>query len=75
MHVRRSNLLMDSMEAVESIRKDDMRKIFRFEFQHEPGVDAGGVQPLPIPLGRANFVILEVRDFACICGSKYAPSM
>mmetsp|Transcript_100932 Transcript_100932/g.289737 ORF Transcript_100932/g.289737 Transcript_100932/m.289737 type:complete len:718 (-) Transcript_100932:887-3040(-) len=42
-HVRRSNLLMDSMEAVESIRKDDMRKIFRFEFQHEPGVDAGGV--------------------------------
>ena len=25
--------------------------------------------------GRANFVILEVRDFACFCGSKYAPSM
>jgi len=42
-HVRRSHLLMDSMEAIESIRKDDMRKIFRFEFQNEPGVDAGGV--------------------------------
>lgn len=24
---------------------------------------------------RANFAILEVRDFACFCGSKYAPSM
>ena len=24
---------------------------------------------------RANFVILEVRDFACFCGSKYARSM
>lgn len=34
---------MDSMEAIESIRKEDVRKIFRFEFQHEPGVDAGGV--------------------------------
>ena len=25
--------------------------------------------------GMANFVILEVRDFACFCGSKYVPSM
>jgi len=24
---------------------------------------------------RANFAILEVRDSACFCGSKYAPSM
>ena len=42
-HVRRSHLLLDSMEAVESIKREDMRKIFRFEFQNEPGVDAGGV--------------------------------
>ena len=28
-----------------------------------------------IASGRANFAILEVRDFACFCGSKYAPSM
>lgn len=42
-HVRRNNLLMDSMEAIESIRKEDLRKTFRFEFQNEPGVDAGGV--------------------------------
>jgi hypothetical protein len=42
-NVRRSNLLVDAMEAVESVKKEDMRKTFRFEFQNEPGVDAGGV--------------------------------
>ena len=31
------------MEAIESITPADMRKIFRFEFINEPGVDAGGV--------------------------------
>ena len=41
--VTRDNLLLDSMEAIESIRKEDMQKIFRFEFQNEAGVDAGGV--------------------------------
>ena len=31
---------------------------------------------LGAPVGnRANFAILGVRDFACFCGSKYAPSM
>merc|ERR1712164_201970 len=30
-------------EATESITQGDMRKIFRFEFISEPGVDAGGV--------------------------------
>mmetsp|Transcript_15343 Transcript_15343/g.49888 ORF Transcript_15343/g.49888 Transcript_15343/m.49888 type:complete len:620 (+) Transcript_15343:73-1932(+) len=42
-NVRRENLLEDSMEATESITQADMRKIFRFEFIAEPGVDAGGV--------------------------------
>jgi len=42
-NVRRENLLQDSMEATESITQGDMRKIFRFEFISEPGVDAGGV--------------------------------
>jgi len=42
-NVRRENLLEDSMEATESITQSDMRKIFRFEFIAEPGVDAGGV--------------------------------
>jgi len=43
-NVRRSNLLVDAMEAFESVKKDDMHKIFRFEFQGEPGIDAGGVR-------------------------------
>mmetsp|Transcript_9487 Transcript_9487/g.30302 ORF Transcript_9487/g.30302 Transcript_9487/m.30302 type:complete len:772 (+) Transcript_9487:444-2759(+) len=42
-NIRRENLLEDSMEAIESIAHADMRKIFRFEFIGEPGVDAGGV--------------------------------
>jgi E3 ubiquitin-protein ligase NEDD4 len=42
-NVRRSNLLVDAMEAIESVKKEDMRKTFRFEFQGEQGIDAGGV--------------------------------
>lgn len=41
--VRRSSVLQDSMDAVESIEAADMRKIFRFEFLGEPALDAGGV--------------------------------
>jgi E3 ubiquitin-protein ligase NEDD4 len=41
--VRRSSVLQDSMDAVESIEPADMRKIFRFEFLGEPALDAGGV--------------------------------
>lgn len=41
--VRRSNLLQDAMEAFESIKRADMKKIFRFEFYGEPAIDAGGV--------------------------------
>jgi hypothetical protein len=42
-NIRRSNLLVDAMEAFESIKKEDLRKTFRFEFVGEPGIDAGGV--------------------------------
>eukprot|EP00953_Heterococcus_sp_UTEX-ZZ885_P037821 19413-Heterococcus_DN1.PRE.2 len=41
--LRREHLLDDSMRALESIRPDQMRQRFRFEFIGEPGVDAGGV--------------------------------
>jgi hypothetical protein len=41
--VRRSSLLQDSMEGMESIQASDMRKMFRFDFIGEPGLDAGGV--------------------------------
>lgn len=41
--VRRTSVLQDSMDAIESIEAPDMRKIFRFEFLGEPALDAGGV--------------------------------
>ena len=41
--IRRSNMLQDSVDAIESIDIADMRKTFRFEFIGEPGLDAGGV--------------------------------
>ena len=41
--VRRASLLQDSMEGMESIQAADMRKMFRFDFMGEPGLDAGGV--------------------------------
>lgn len=41
--VRRTSLLQDAMDAIESIEQSDMKKIFRFEFIGEPALDAGGV--------------------------------
>jgi len=41
--VRRQHLLHDSIDAVMSLSRDDMRKIWRFEFMSEVGVDAGGL--------------------------------
>mmetsp|Transcript_16898 Transcript_16898/g.25462 ORF Transcript_16898/g.25462 Transcript_16898/m.25462 type:complete len:690 (+) Transcript_16898:303-2372(+) len=41
--IRRSSLLQDSMESVESIQSSNMHKILRVEFIGEPGLDAGGV--------------------------------
>lgn len=41
--VRRDQLLSDSLYALERIPKESLRKIFRFEFLGEPGIDAGGV--------------------------------
>mmetsp|Transcript_28732 Transcript_28732/g.58997 ORF Transcript_28732/g.58997 Transcript_28732/m.58997 type:complete len:853 (-) Transcript_28732:12-2570(-) len=43
MNVRRAHLLHDSIDAVMSLGREDMRKIWRFEFIGETGVDAGGL--------------------------------
>jgi len=41
--VRRHSLLQDSVDAVMSLGRDDMRKLWRVEFLGEPAIDAGGV--------------------------------
>jgi hypothetical protein len=41
--VRRNQLLNDSVDAVMSLGRDDLRKRWRIEFLGEPGIDAGGV--------------------------------
>lgn len=41
--VRRQFLLADSLAAVMSLNSHDLRKIWRFEFMGEVGVDAGGL--------------------------------
>ncbi|KAL9183969.1 hypothetical protein ACHAXT_002055 [Thalassiosira profunda] len=43
MNVRREYLLSDSMEAVMSLSRKDLRKVWRFEFIGEAGIDAGGL--------------------------------
>lgn len=41
--VRRENLLDDSVKAVMSLGRQDMKKTWRFEFIGEEGIDAGGL--------------------------------
>lgn len=41
--VRRKHLLLDSVDAIMSLGRDDLRKRWRIEFLGEPGIDAGGV--------------------------------
>jgi hypothetical protein len=41
--IRRKYLLHDSVDAVMSLSREDMRKRWRIEFLGEPGIDAGGV--------------------------------
>ena len=43
MNVRRDYLLSDSMAAVMSLSAKDLRKVWRFEFIGEAGIDAGGL--------------------------------
>lgn len=43
MNVRRDFLLSDSMAAVMSLSAKDLRKVWRFEFIGEAGIDAGGL--------------------------------
>ena len=41
--VNRESILYDSLRHFQKIKKEDMHKIFRFQFQHEEGIDAGGL--------------------------------
>jgi hypothetical protein len=41
--VRRRHLLLDSVDAIMSLGRDDLRKRWRIEFLGEPGIDAGGL--------------------------------
>lgn len=41
--VRRKHLLLDSVDAIMSLGRDDLRKRWRIEFLGEPGIDAGGL--------------------------------
>jgi hypothetical protein len=43
MNVRRQFLLGDSVDAVMSLSRKDLRKLWRFEFIGEAGIDAGGL--------------------------------
>jgi len=42
-NVARHNVLSDSLHSVLSLGLGDLRKIIRFQFLNEPGIDAGGV--------------------------------
>jgi len=42
-NIRRNYLLEDSMDAIMSLSPRDMRKIWRFEFIGEEGIDGGGL--------------------------------
>lgn len=41
--VRREHLLADSVRAIMSLSRADMRKRWRVEFVDEPAIDSGGV--------------------------------
>jgi len=41
--VNRENILYDSLTNFQRAKKEDMHKIFRFQFQGEEGIDAGGL--------------------------------
>lgn len=42
-NIRREFLLEDSLLAVMSLSRNDLRKVWRFEFLQEEGIDAGGL--------------------------------
>ena len=41
--IRRHSLLLDSVDAVMALGREDMKKRWRFEFVGEPGIEAGGL--------------------------------
>jgi len=59
--VRRSHLLLDSVDAVMSMSRDDMRKRWRIEFLGEPAIDAGGPT-------REWFELVSEQVFDPACG-------
>jgi len=42
-NIRRDYLLEDSMQSIMSLSRKDLRRVWRFEFINEAGVDAGGL--------------------------------
>jgi hypothetical protein len=44
MNVRRTHLVEDSIKALKSLTRKDFRKIWRFNFIGEAGIDAGGLK-------------------------------
>jgi hypothetical protein len=42
-NIRREFLLEDSVDAVMSLTRKDLKKLWRFEFINEAGIDAGGL--------------------------------
>lgn len=64
--VSRDNILYDSLLYFQKFKKEDMHKIFRFQFAGEEGIDAGG-------LAREFFQVVSEQlfnpDFGLFCGS------
>ena len=65
--VRRSHLLLDSMEAVMALSREDMRKPWRVEFLNEEALDVGG------PM-REWFELVSKQVFDPDCG-LWVPSI
>jgi hypothetical protein len=59
--VRRSHLLLDSVDAIMGLGRDDMWKVWRIEFLGEPAIDAGGPT-------REWFELITEQVFDPACG-------
>ena len=59
--VRRSHLLLDSVDAIMAMSREDMRKRWKFEFLGEPAIDVGGPT-------REWFELVSEQAFDPACG-------
>ena len=59
--VRRSQLLLDSVDAIMAMSREDMRKRWKFEFLGEPAIDVGGPT-------REWFELVSEQVFDPACG-------